>query len=178
MGKMGRFDFKGLIEFQKQLERLQDPDAFVEECAKELAAELLARVIKRTPVGNYENSYELEDDGENKFLVMSDKKGGTLRRGWTGGEKADAKEYAKSLKISQSKAAYVIEIINGVQYASYVEYGHRQEPGRYVPALGKKLKQRWVKGRLMMTKSEQELEIIAPKMLENKIKKYFEGCLK
>lgn len=30
----------------------------------------------------------------------------------------------------------------------------------------------------MMTKSEQELEIIAPKMLENKIKKYFEGCLK
>ena len=27
-----------------------------------------------------------------------------------------------------------------MEYASYVEYGHRQEPGRYVPALGKRLK--------------------------------------
>ena len=37
MGKMGKFDCKGLKDFQQQLEKLQNPDDFVESCAKELA---------------------------------------------------------------------------------------------------------------------------------------------
>ena len=48
MGKMGKFDRKGLKDFQQQLEKLQNPDDFVESCAKELAARLLRLVIKRT----------------------------------------------------------------------------------------------------------------------------------
>ena len=70
MGRMGRFDCKGLKDFQQQLEKLQNPDDFVESCAKELAARLLRMVVKRTPVGQYPES--------------SGKKGGTLMRGWTG----------------------------------------------------------------------------------------------
>ena len=31
-----------------------------------------------------------------------------------------------------------------VKYAPYVEFGHHQEPGRYVPAIGKRLKVSWV----------------------------------
>jgi hypothetical protein len=31
-----------------------------------------------------------------------------------------------------------------VQYAAYVEYGHKQQPGRYVAAIGKRLVQREV----------------------------------
>ena len=31
-----------------------------------------------------------------------------------------------------------------VEYAPFVELGHRQEPGRYVPAIGKRLKRAWV----------------------------------
>lgn len=103
MGKMGRFDFRGLIEFQKQLEKLQNPDAFVEECAKELAARLLTRVVKRTPVGDYSKEIEVtaKRDSKNhkkgdvykKKVNIGGKTGGTLRRGWTGGEKANAKEY-------------------------------------------------------------------------------------
>lgn len=31
-------------------------------------------------------------------------------------------------------------------YAPFVEYGHRQTPGRFVPAIGKKLKKKWVSG--------------------------------
>lgn len=177
MGKMGKFDFRGLIEFQKQLEKLQDPDAFVEECAKELAARLLAKVVKRTPVGDYSKEIEVtaKRDSKNhkkgdvykKKVNIGGKTGGTLRRGWTGGEKANAKEYAKSLKANHFGSTYVIEIINPVEYAFYVEYGHRTPNHKG-----------WVKGRFMMTISEQELETIAPKVLENKIKKYFEGCLK
>lgn len=31
-----------------------------------------------------------------------------------------------------------------VKYAPYVELGHHQEPGRYVPAIGKRLVRSWV----------------------------------
>ena len=80
MGRMGRFDCKGLKDFQQQLRKLQNPDDFVESCAKELAARLLRMVVKRTPVGQYPAS--------------SGKKGGTLGRGWTGEKRASAQGYA------------------------------------------------------------------------------------
>lgn len=154
MGKMGKVDMKGLKEFQQQLEKLQDPDAFVEACVKELAARLLRLVIKRTPVGEYPKS--------------SGKKGGTLRRGWTGSKgQASAKGYAEAMTVNHSGDTYVVEIVNPVEYASYVEYGHRTADHKG-----------WVKGQFMMTISEQELEKIAPKVLEQKIRKYLGGALK
>lgn len=153
MGKMGRFDCRSLKDFQNQLKKLQDPDAFIEACAKELAARLLRLVIKRTPVGDYPKS--------------TGKKGGTLRRGWTGGKKPSATDYVNSLTVHHFGDSYVIEIVNPVEYASYVEYGHRTASHKG-----------WVKGRFMMTISEQELEKIAPKVLEKKIKKYLGGILK
>ena len=60
-------------------------------------------------------------------------------------------------------------IINPTEYASYVEYGHRQTPGRYVPALGKSLKANWVKGRFMLTISIQEVEKALPGVLERNL---------
>ena len=153
MGRMGNFNIDGLKKFRDELNKLQDPDKFVEACAKELAARLLAMVVKRTPVGEYPKS--------------SGKKGGTLRRGWTGEKRSSAQNYADSLTVHHFGDTYVIEIVNPVEYASYVEYGHRTANHKG-----------WVKGRFMMTISEQELEKIAPTVLENKIKKYLGGCLK
>ena len=49
---MGSFNIRGLTELQREMEKLQDPNAFVEACAKDLAARLLTLVIKRTPVGD------------------------------------------------------------------------------------------------------------------------------
>lgn len=152
MGRSGRFDIRGLKELQEELNKLQDPDKFVEACAKELAARLLRMVVKGTPVGQYTKS--------------SGKKGGTLRRGWTGSKRSSAQSYADSLTTIHSGDTYVIEIVNPVEYASYVEYGHRT------------INNGWVPGRLMMTTSEQELERIAPKVLERKIKKYLKRCMK
>lgn len=153
MGRMGNFNIDGLKKFRDELNKLQDPDKFVEACAKELAARLLRMVVKRTPVGEHPKS--------------SGKKGGTLRRGWTGEKRSSAQNYADSLTVHHFGDTYVIEIVNPVEYASYVEYGHRTANHKG-----------WVKGRFMMTISEQELEKIAPKVLENKIKKYLGGCLK
>lgn len=147
MGRTGNFNIDGLKKFRDELNELQNPDKFVEACAKELAARLLRLVVKRTPVGQYPKG--------------SGKKGGTLRRGWTGEKRASAQGYAESLKVNHFGDTYVIEIVNPVEYASYVEYGHRTANHKG-----------WVKGQFMMTISEKELQKIAPKVLENKIRKY------
>lgn len=151
MARYGGFNISGLKDLQKELNKLQDPDAFVQSCAKELAARLLRLVVKRTPVGQYPKG--------------SGKKGGTLRRGWTGSKRSSAAGYVDSLIVHHFGDTYVIEITNPVEYASYVEYGHRTANHKG-----------WVKGKFMMTISEQELERIAPKVLENKIKKYLGGA--
>ena len=153
MARMGKFDAKGIEKFQKQMQKLQDPNAFVEACARELAARLLRMVVKRTPVGRYP--------------AGSGKTGGTLRRGWTASKGASAKGYADSMTITHSGDVYTIEIVNPVEYASYVEYGHRTANNKG-----------WVKGRFMMTISEQELQGMAPGILEKKIEKYFGDIMK
>ncbi len=54
MGKIGKFDCREMKELQRQLQNLQEKQGeFLESCAKELAARLLAKVIRRTPVGDY-----------------------------------------------------------------------------------------------------------------------------
>jgi hypothetical protein len=149
----GGCDFRQFKEFQEKLQKLEKADfeAFCEESAKELAARILAKVIKRTPTG----TYALEEG----------KMGGTLKRGWTIGT------------MEKRGNLYQIEVINPTFYASYVEYGHRQQPGRFVPAIGKKLKQGWVKGRFMLTISENELKSEAPKILEKKLTRFLKEVI-
>lgn len=167
MAKMGGFSAADMKKLQKQLNKIQEGnvEAFIEACAKELAARLLAKVIKRTPVGEYPKS--------------SGKKGGTLRRGWTSKSHEEAvggsgkgsisagKAYADTLTINHFGNTLVIEIVNPVEYASYVEYGHRTPDHKG-----------WVQGRFMLTISEQEIQEIAPKVLEAKIKKFLGECMK
>lgn len=71
---------------------------------------------------------------------------------------------------------YKIEIINPMDYASYVEYGHRQTPGRYVSAIGKRLKASWVNGKFMMTISISEIEAQMPAIIEEKVWRELRGC--
>ena len=113
MGKYGSCNFDDLKDLKRKLEILekQKAEEFMEACAKELAARLLAKVIKRTPVGQYPSG--------------SGKVGGTLRRGWTAGKNQNAISYAQSLQIQHVGDVYKIVITNPVDYASYVEFGHR-----------------------------------------------------
>lgn len=148
MARSGTFNFQDFERIKNNLEKLNQKqvDLFIDACAKELAARLLAKVIKRTPVGDYPNS--------------SGKKGGTLRRGWTGGKNSSAVAYADSLTIHHFGDAYVIEIVNPVEYASYVEFGHRTANHKG-----------WVNGRFMLTISEQEIQQAAPAIIEKKLMK-------
>lgn len=144
---MSGVNYKQLQKFAKDIEQLNSTqkDKFLEQCCKELAARLLAKVIKRTPVGVYDNG----------------KTGGTLRRGWTGSKKGNASQYVESLKVNHFGDTYVIEITNPVDYASYVEYGHRTANH-----------QGWVDGKFMLTISETEIKQSSPKILQNKLNKY------
>lgn len=64
---------------------------------------------------------------------------------------------------------YQFTIYNPTEYAHYVEYGHRQTPGRYVPAIGKRLKRGWVNGRFMMSKAVDDLAPQVPAMLQQRL---------
>lgn len=141
MGTRIKVDMKGLKEFQDNLKKLNDDERqrFCEAALKELAARLLAKVIKRTPVGIYPKS--------------TGKKGGTLQRGWTVGN------------VKRDGDGYTIEIINPVEYAPYVEFGHRTANHKG-----------WVNGKFMMTVSEQELQADAPHLLENKLNQFIKGA--
>lgn len=149
-----RLDYRELTRLKEQIMLYGDytkMDEFFESCAKELAARLLAKVIKRTPVGQYEEG--------------SGKTGGTLRRGWTAGKDSNGATYANSLKVNKVGSSYVIEIINPVEYASYVEFGHRTRNHKG-----------WVEGHFMLTISEDEIRNSAPSILQRKVKDFLKGC--
>nr|DAF24083.1 MAG TPA: type I neck protein [Caudoviricetes sp.] len=93
---------------------------------------------------------------------------GALRRGW------DASIGAKAVNTG---GGYTVTITNSVEYASYVEFGHRQTPGRYVPAIGKSLKKSWVTGRFFLTKAELELEKELLKIIEKKLEAWIKEVL-
>lgn len=168
-----RLDYDELVKLKERIMLFGDPtqtDQFFTSCAKELAARLLAKVIKRTPVGQYPSG--------------SGKVGGTLRRGWTTESTGDVDHDSKAAMynnmfggsgtVSKSKMTvnkvgndYVIEIINPVEYASYVEFGHRTRDHTG-----------WVEGHFMLTISEDEIRKSAPKVLEKKLEKFLKECFK
>lgn len=191
---MARSNHDGLKELQKQFEAMASPEvqqAFYAGCAKECAARFLGKVIRKTPVGK--NVYAEEETGEvyktgkkkgkPKMKRVVARQGGTLRRGWTARTEAEAEsggskdptQFASTLPVEHSGSSHSITITNPVHYASYVENGHRQQPGRYVPAIGKRLKKNWVEGQFMMAKSEAETKAEIPAVLQRRLNNFLKG---
>lgn len=169
MSRWGSCDFSGLEKLAKSIDELAEEEivALFEVCVKALAARLLALVIPLTPVGNY-NTYRISEKGRKVLVKKSAKQGGTLRRGWTGKiDRNSSKDYANSLTVTKKGGNYMVEIINPVEYASYVEYGHRSKNGGWVP------------GKFMLTISEAKLKSASPAILEKiisrKLKEIFNG---
>ena len=174
MARNGNVNIRDLENFRRKVKTslgTNQLNAFIESCAKELAARLLAKVVKRTPVGDYSGKSYTCGKGDtaqtHKGQYVPGKKGGTLRRGWTAGKKPN--EFAGNLKVNHYGGVYVIEIVNPVEYASYVEFGHRTRNGAGVG---------WVEGHHMLTISELEVQTASRKILENKLKKKLEECFK
>lgn len=178
MGKGGSFNFREVRNLQKQIEAIEKgKEEFCRDCANELAQRMLAMVMRRTPVGHAPKidgtkTVKVKGSSGKSHTFLSAQAaawygyvGGNLRRNWTTGE------------IRKKGGTFEVEVFNPTEYASYVEYGHRQESGRYVPAIGKKLKRAWVPGKFMMTISEKEVKSLAPKRLEERLQEYLRRCL-
>ena len=58
-------------------------------------------------------------------------------------------------------------------YAVYVEVGHSQQPGRYVPAIGKRLVASWVEGRWYMARTGIQMK----SRIENNLKTAFRRAM-
>lgn len=138
-----------LKALKENVEKL-DTDVICLACAKELTARLLAKVVKRTPVGQYPHRV-----------------GGNLRRGWTGGVQKSVMEYVDGMHISRNGANYNVEIVNPVEYASYVEYGHRKANHTG-----------WVEGKYMLTISENEIKASSQAIIEKKINNWLKEVLR
>lgn len=172
-----KIDLKGFEELSKDLEKINgEVQWFIAELANEIAARLLRKVIKRTPVGVYgkqipvtKKIYRYEvvhgettkngnskkkriDTGKTKIVMqnVSSKMGGTLRKGWTVGT------------VIKSGKQYNVEVINSIEYASYVEFGHRTRNHKG-----------WVPGQYMLTISEEEMKNDLERIIQNKLKEKF-----
>lgn len=158
MARWGNCDFKQLKKFQKKLEKMSKANIkkFCEDVSRELAARLLRRVIKRTPVGQYPSGLGYV--------------GGTLRRGWTAKSEREAmyntvfngsnniSKWVNELPIKKIGNIFQIDITNVVSYSSYVEHGHRTRNHKG-----------WVEGHFMLTISEKEINAMLPKFIEKKL---------
>lgn len=149
MGNTVKINLEGFKELEKSLTKIQkDVDDFIVSLSKEVAARLLSKVIRRTPVGQYKKG--------------SGKVGGTLRRGWTAGKKRA--DFIEGIQVDKRGDTYEVVIKNSVEYSSYVEFGHRTRNHKG-----------WVPGRFMLTISEQELEGDLERIIQNKLQKFIGG---
>lgn len=202
MAKMGSMDISEFVRLRDNLNKMSEPevlDKFMRECVAEIAMETLKKTIKLTPVAKTIRVLQVvTDDDGNKVRYKKGKNrgkikhkstvihtGGTLRRGWiaksqseaeasknTNPDSSEIEEFVYKLRVEKIGQTYVVWLVNIVDYASYVEYGHRQEPGRFVPAIGKRLKASWVQGRHMLQISMQEVEARLPQFLDVKLQEY------
>jgi hypothetical protein len=80
---------------------------------------------------------------------------GTLRRNWQLGP------------VERVGGGYSIELFNPIEYAPYVEFGHRT-----------RLHTGWVEGRFMLTISERELERELPAIMERKMQRFLDDHMR
>jgi len=115
--------------------------AFIDKYRKELQAMLddISEIDKR--VLNKAVNVGLADAKRNTPVVT-----GFMRKSWA---------VSPTKKTSQGVEK---ELINSADYSSFVNYGHRQEVGRYVPAIGKRLVRPWVKGKFILEKAVSKVE--------------------
>ena len=162
-------DFSKLRQFHENLKRMEKKkDEFCLQIAHDVASMFLAEVKKRTPVGT--GTFEVigyykrgKNKGRTKLKRIS--QGGTLRRAW-------------QIKTVAKQGNYYIAVVhNNMEYASYVENGHRQHIGQYVPVLGKRLKKNFVEGKHMMKLSAELIEQEGQAYLNKKFQEFLKEIL-
>ena len=165
------FDDHALGEYERNLIRVRDGlDNQFKKMVKKAASLVLEKAAKTT-----NTSDALKNEQGQTVRV-----GGTLRRGWTADSESEAEsgsqrgvsEYVAKAKVVVDGKEYSLDITNPVHYASYVEFGHRQEVGRFVPAIGKRLKKPWVEGQFILTNAMKSTNNKFGRVMEKQLQDY------
>lgn len=127
-------DTRELDAFAAKMRTLTRDGNYIKQALAEAGEEYLKDVIAVTPV--------------NKILEAPTR--GQLKARW----RKDNKNLF--VKVRETNAGYVLELVNTTPYASWVEKGHRAIPGQYVPILDKRIRQSttWVMGQFFVRKTE------------------------
>ena len=140
-------DLSGFEELLKKTNELQNNiSSLNEEITDNLAQHYLAEAIANTPVG----ALAISPDG--KYRSESEH----MRRSW------------EAERINDS----TVKVQNTASYASYVNDGHRQRPGRFIPVLGKRLTKSFVKGLHMQEKAEAATRRASETIMKNALDDY------
>lgn len=165
----GEVKFEAFKDLSKRLHAAIDSgkiDELIEDCLRDEAAVLLELVIPDTPTGEAPklasvigraNGESAEKKVEAYQKAWGGYVGGTLKRGWTGGKEQNPEPFAETLPVEHGGKTFTITVENIEEYSSYVEEGHRQTPGRYVPAIGRQLVQPATEGQHFLEKAEMKL---------------------
>lgn len=180
-----------LAEFHERLTRLAEgpeTEAFFRRCADRLAGEVLRRARKYTPVGQgaFEVMKDEEDAAENYSAALTGRKRNSYYT-WKHGSLVKSSARKNDLKLRRIRSGgdlrknwfavparrsgnrYEASVHNNTYYAYYVEYGHRQHVGQFVPVLGKRLRKPWVPGRFMLRRSHEETQAKAGADLDRQL---------
>lgn len=139
---MLKCNFKRLHEYLDNIQVFgaeQFVDEAFEKALRELADKLIVILRENTPVGP--TPYRKHDNPGHTY--------GELRDSWP--------EDATGLRVEKTVDGYSIDVTNSAEYASWVESGHEQQPGRYVWYIEARLKRSYVKGKYFMKISEEEV---------------------
>ncbi len=165
------FDYSEFKKFQNNMQKMQKEfNDFLKKFLLEEAIRAWILTKENTPVdtGLLRNMWQV---GDSKNVVAVDHSKEATQK-FIQDYIRSTEATLKSVKIEGNDL--LIEIYNNVEYAGWVEDGHRQEVGRYVPAIGKRLKNSYVEGKHMAKIAIEQIEREIPARFE----KQFKGWLK
>ena len=140
-------DLSGFDELLKKTQELQNNVSSLNKTiTDDLAQHYLAEAIANTPVG------ETKTSPDGKYRSVSEH----MRRSW------------EAERINDT----TVKVQNTASYASYVNDGHRQQSGRFIPVLGKRLTKSFVKGLHMQEKAEAATRKASDKIMKNALDDY------
>lgn len=157
------WDFSELTEFAERLTTAEEFDKYVGKVTQEIAKKLHQMLITNTPVDF-----------------------GTLQAFWQTSENYN-------YMVEDKGSRYEVTLINKAIYATWVNDGHKQRPGRFIPGHwegshfrydpnateGMVLKKPWVQGRFFVEKSILQIEnsVVIEKIINTQLQKWFRWCV-
>lgn len=158
-----KWDFQELIDFGERVGDTAEFDKYLGKATQEIAKKLHQMLITNTPVDF-----------------------GTLQAFWR-------TEENYSYLVEKTQSGYEVTLINRALYALWVNDGHRQRPGRFIPGYwegkhfrydphadgGMVLKKPWVQGRFFVEKSILQVEnsVEIEKIINTQLKKWYRWCV-